>query len=217
MPYCSHCGSPLDEGSQFCPYCGANQNDAPRQSMYQSGMPLPPRKSNTGLIIALIAVIAVVAIGVVSYVFVFKNNPKPQTEPAAPIRDTIVIQKEVKQVPVETQKLPTHTDKVNTYPAADPRPQGTYYLSGKVGKYPVKMSLTIDGNDITGFYYYERSGSGASMDIYGEAHGQKISVFEVEQTNGCTGAFDGKFDGNRFVGTFVNYKGQVFKMTLQAE
>lgn len=217
MPYCSHCGKPLDEGTQFCPYCGTNQTDAPRRPMYQNGTPLPPQNSNRGLIIGLIAVVAVLAVAVVAFIVVSQGKEAKKTEAAEPVHDTLVIQKEVKQVPAETQTLPKNASKVNTYPAADPRPQGTYFLSGKVGKYPIKMSLTIDGTDISGFYYYERSGSGASMDIYGQANGQNLSVYEVEQNNGCTGAFDGKFDGNSFIGTFVNYKGQVFKMTLQAE
>lgn len=217
MPYCSHCGKPLDEGTRFCPYCGTNQTDAPRQPMYQNGAPFPPQNSNRGLIVGLIAVVAVLVVAVVAFIVVSQGKSDKKTEAAVPIHDTLVIQKEVKQEPVETQTLPQNASKVNTYHAADPRPQGTYFLSGKVGKYPIKMSMTIDGTDISGFYYYERSGSGASMDIYGQANGQNLSVYEVEQTNGCTGAFDGKFDGNRFVGTFVNYKGQVFKMTLQAE
>lgn len=217
MPYCSRCGKPLDDDTTFCPYCGANQAESSNPYQYQQGAPIPPQQSNKGLIVALVAVVVVLVVAVLAFFLLSSNGKKDKAEATKAVHDTVVVQKEtVKEVPVQTQSLPKHASKVNTYPAADPCPQGTYNLSGKVGKYPVKMCLTIEGTDISGYYYYLKH-SNASMDLYGDAHGQKLSVFEMEQTNGCTGAFDGQFDGNRFTGTFVNYKGQVFNMTLTVD
>lgn len=228
--FCTNCGSPIPQGSRVCPHCGTpilsedNSEAYPSQptpsyhqpnNIAQPNYPTPQNNKNTLLLTVLIVLVSLLVVGLGVGVFLYMNNKSTE--------EKLQQQSQIEQLKVSQDSLKNVNKvlqtSVNKKPKKHPTPypQGTFNLSGKIGKYPIRMTLKINGNDIKGAYYYVKSGNGSTLDLYGEAHGQNLSIYEIEQTEGCTGAFDGTFDGINFDGTFINGKGQQFKMSLEAE
>lgn len=68
--FCHNCGTKLDEGSAFCPECGARQDPEDE----------PQKKGKKGLVIVLILVVVIaVAVGVGGF-FVYRNLSSSKTE-----------------------------------------------------------------------------------------------------------------------------------------
>lgn len=84
--FCSNCGTKTTTEFEFCPNCGANVKTGEMPAQAQQGaapvqMPVQmpaeqPKKSNTGLIIGVLAACAVLLIGAVLCVFAFMNTGK---------------------------------------------------------------------------------------------------------------------------------------------
>lgn len=183
--------------------------------LHNQDYPTPQNNKNTLLLTVLIVLVSllVVALGVGAFLYMNNKSTEEKLHQQSQIEQLKVSQDSLKNV---NKVLQTSVNKKpKKHPT--PYPQGTFNLSGKIGKYPIRMTLKINGNDIKGAYYYVKSGDGSTLDLYGEAHGQNLSIYEIEQTEGCTGAFDGTFDGINFDGTFINGKGQQFRMSLEAE
>lgn len=82
---------------------------------------------------------------------------------------------------------------------------GTYQLRGEIGPYGAKMSITIDGKDVTGMYHYDSQKAGVNMSLSGELKKDKSLIINEYAPNGKnSGRFKGTFNGNEFRGTFYN-------------
>lgn len=80
-------------------------------------------------------------------------------------------------------------------------------LSGKIdNKYRVVMNLTNNNGEITGSYYYTKSGSNNTLRLEGDLANGKMQLFEYNHKNENTGIFDGILEDYVFHGTFTNYK-----------
>ncbi len=89
-------------------------------------------------------------------------------------------------------------------------------LQGVIGDYPVKVNLTINGGNVTGSYYYLRSGSGARLYLNGTLDDAGWMGLEETNSDGMvTGNFDGTYiKGDGYSGRFVNYLGDEMQFSL---
>lgn len=77
--FCPKCGSQIPDGVKFCPKCGAVLKGAAGQTPQRGnsntsyGQPAP-KKSPTGLIIALVALLIVLAVGITAAVFYLRSD-----------------------------------------------------------------------------------------------------------------------------------------------
>lgn len=98
----------------------------------------------------------------------------------------------------------------------------TYNLKGTVGKYGIEMRIKIlSQTDVSGSYWYSKSGSGAAISLYGGmASNGSPMIYLTEECNGKeTGSWELeiKEDSNGktvLTGTMTNYKGQQFPVNL---
>jgi hypothetical protein len=90
-------------------------------------------------------------------------------------------------------------------------------LSGSVDKYPIMMSLHINGyREAVGAYYYVRMGSGSLLYLKGSKQGNTLSLDEFDSNNKHTGRFEGTFENGKYYGRF---KGEVreFQFSLSED
>lgn len=100
--------------------------------------------------------------------------------------------------------------------AKEQTPQTGLTLSGKIdNKYKVVMNLTNDDGEITGNYYYTKSGSNNTLRLEGTLLNGKMQLSEYNHKNENTGIFDGILEGGVFYGTFTNYKGTKMPFELR--
>jgi hypothetical protein len=78
--------------------------------------------------------------------------------------------------------------------SAEAKPVRHYY-TGKIGQMPVQMDLTIDGSDVSGNYYYEKTGK--PIELKGKLTADQAVVKEYPEEKKTTGAFTGKLDASR--------------------
>lgn len=102
----------------------------------------------------------------------------------------------------------------------------TQTLKGKIGKYPVVMTITVNTNTgvVTGKYRYTRS-KGGWLKLTGEVTGGgqmsgcpwvQVSMWERNPQGEVTGTFDLTVNECGFAGgDFTNYKGQTFDVDLK--
>lgn len=95
-------------------------------------------------------------------------------------------------------------------------PQTGLSFSGKIdNKYKVVMNLTNDDGEITGSYYYTKSGSNNTLRLEGTLLNGKMQLSEYNHKNENTGIFDGILEEDVFYGTFTNYKGTKMPFELR--
>lgn len=85
-------------------------------------------------------------------------------------------------------------------------------MTGTVSRYPVKMELDLRGQEVTGYYYYTRQGSGHRLRLEGTADGCHLQLKETDETGRTTGHFDGTLKNSKFSGQFEGKKKK--KMTF---
>lgn len=94
---------------------------------------------------------------------------------------------------------------------------GKYTLKGKIdGKYPVTMTLLINGGTVSGTYYYDKYH--IVMKINGNITDSKNMKLIEYDGNKRTGEYNGEFNGYLYKGEFVNYasgKRMPFSLTVQ--
>ena len=91
---------------------------------------------------------------------------------------------------------------------APPYNGNTYSLKGRIdNKYSITMLLTMQDNKIYGKYYYDKSGSGNYLQLYGGVSDSgDVVLLEFNDKSQQTSNFIGRFTKNSFYGTFTNYK-----------
>lgn len=94
------------------------------------------------------------------------------------------------------------------------------HFTGKIGKFPVEMELTMNENGtVTGRHRYTKTGTGAWLSLSG-SNGETMNLIERNASGDVTGTFNGTVEnapGHRLVyrGTFVNFQGRQFDFTLE--
>lgn len=98
----------------------------------------------------------------------------------------------------------------------------SYLGSGKIGKFSITLSLSIDDNDnIKGNYFYHKKESKTNLDdnlsIIGKKNDDVIILYELDENEDTTGIFEGETYENIFTGKFTvisNGKTYPFKVIM---
>ena len=96
---------------------------------------------------------------------------------------------------------------------------GYYYhtsqkMEGLISNYPVVMDLKINGDDVSGSYFYKSEGSGKRLYLNGSLDGNHLKLYERNADGMNTGYFDGTYSNGSYRGSFVNYKGTKYNFHL---
>jgi hypothetical protein len=81
-------------------------------------------------------------------------------------------------------------------------------LYGAVDKYPITMSLTIEGSVVEGTYYYNKQGPDKVLTLSGVINNGEIDIYESDEHGRHTGHFKGFYDGGVFQGEFTTPQGK---------
>ena len=81
-------------------------------------------------------------------------------------------------------------------------------------KYPIVMTLQIEGSSVKGKYYYTKYDSSNSLKLVGTYSNKILNLNEYNSDNENTGVFNGRYEENIFSGIFINYKGKQMPFKL---
>lgn len=89
-------------------------------------------------------------------------------------------------------------------------------LYGSVGRYNVRMPLSISDEQVLGSYYYTNSGDGSALYLSGEMdENGHLYLYETNAEGFHSGIFQGLYiDDDSYVGSFTNYKNEEMKFSL---
>lgn len=85
----------------------------------------------------------------------------------------------------------------------------SYQLGGAVYKYPITMSIDIEGSQVKGTYYYNKRGPNAKLYLSGVYENGEMDLNEIDEKGVPTGHFKGTFVDGEFKGQFIDNKGKV--------
>lgn len=237
---CSQCGTPLPGGAPYGqqptqpmappPYNPYGQQPQqpmdPTQPMMQPQQPMdptqpmmPPQQNNTNMILIIIIAILVVAIagGVVWYL-VNRDKEPDATEQVATIPNIDTV------APVSEAAATEPAVSLDDAPAMEPAKKKSdspydYLVDGSIGKYKIKMEISINGGTISGRYRYVRNkGLGGWLMLTGSTSGNSFSMYEENSSGNVTGTFEGSFNKSdshlSMSGTMWNYKGDAYSYNV---
>lgn len=89
-------------------------------------------------------------------------------------------------------------------------------LYGSVGRYNVRMTLSISDEQVSGSYYYTNSGDGSALYLSGEMdENGHLYLYETNAEGFHSGTFQGLYiDDDSYVGSFTNYKNEEMNFSL---
>lgn len=169
---------------------------------YYAPEPEPQKKSNVGLIIALVAAV-VVALAAVGYI-IYSNNTTKISDTSYGQNTEMV---DVAGTPAASEASAAAPAPEEPAPAPAPAsPYGQHSLSGSISKYPITMNIHI-GSDGSVYGSYRYTKGGYVMDINGDFDGSNMVLNESEPgKEEYTGDFDGHWNGRTYSGTFTRYR-----------
>lgn len=106
-----------------------------------------------------------------------------------------------------TETWAFHQSDEATPHAATASEQQDVTMQGRVHEYPITMTLHIDGNAVTGSYYYASQGPDKVLRLAGVYDGTTIDIYETDEDGSVTGHFNGRYAGGVFQGDFTNSQG----------
>lgn len=221
MRTCSNCGAPLDNDALFCtecgtkaapigmqcPNCGAavenNSAFCPECGTPMGGSPVPPHVSN-------------------------QYPQQPSTHMGRSTRsssDNITIQPEKKSniwiyivggvlavillIAGGKFLLQSKTDNETTeIQVSEQNVQKNITMYGAVDKYPITMSLNIDGSVVKGTYYYNKQGPDKVLTLSGVLNNGEMDIYEADENGRQTGHFRGYYSNGVYQGEFITQQGK---------
>lgn len=81
-------------------------------------------------------------------------------------------------------------------------------LYGTVDKYPITMSLNIDGSVVKGTYYYNKQGPDNVLTLSGVMNGSEMDIYESDENGRQTGHFKGHYSNGEYQGEFITMQGK---------
>lgn len=81
-------------------------------------------------------------------------------------------------------------------------------LYGAVDKYPITMSLYIDGSVVKGTYYYNKQGPDKVLTLSGVLNNGEMDIYEEDENSRQTGHFHGYYSNGVFQGEFITQEGK---------
>lgn len=221
MRTCSNCGAPLDNDALFCtecgtkaapigmqcPNCGAavenNSAFCPECGTPIGGSSVPPYVSN-------------------------QYPQQPSTHTGRSTRsssDNITIQPEKKSniwiyivggvlavillIAGGKFLLQSKTDNETTeIQVSEQNVQKNITMYGAVDKYPITMSLNIDGSVVKGTYYYNKQGPDKVLTLSGVLNNGEMDIYEADENGRQTGHFRGYYSNGVYQGEFITQQGK---------
>lgn len=221
MRTCSNCGAPLDNDALFCtecgtkaspigmqcPNCGAavenNSAFCPECGTPMGGSSVPPYVSN-------------------------QYPQQPSTHMGRSTRsssDNITIQPEKKSniwiyivcgvlavillIAGGKFLLQSKTDNETTeIQVSEQNVQKNITMYGAVDKYPITMSLNIDGSVVKGTYYYNKQGPDKVLTLSGVLNNGEMDIYEADENGRQTGHFRGYYSNGVYQGEFITQQGK---------
>ncbi len=86
--------------------------------------------------------------------------------------------------------------------------QKSITLYGAVDKYPITMSLNIDGSVVKGTYYYNKQGPDKVLTLSGVLNNGEMDIYEADENGRQTGHFRGYYSNGVYQGEFVTQQGK---------
>lgn len=84
--------------------------------------------------------------------------------------------------------------------------------AGTIGTNAITMNLTIEGNEVTGTYYYNKQGANALLNVKGSVDASgRVELTETNADGMITGNFD-LYKG--LYGNFTSFRGQTFETRI---
>lgn len=90
-------------------------------------------------------------------------------------------------------------------------------MSGTVSRYPVQMELDMDGQKVTGYYYYKSQGSDRRLRLEGTADDGHLLLEETDEAGRKTGHFDGVLNDGSFSGQFEGLKKKKMNFNIKQD
>ena len=81
-------------------------------------------------------------------------------------------------------------------------------LYGTVDKYPITMSLNIDGSVVKGTYYYNKQGPDKFLTLSGVLNNAEMDIYEADENGRQTGHFRGYYSNGVYQGEFITQQGK---------
>lgn len=81
-------------------------------------------------------------------------------------------------------------------------------LYGTVDKYPITMSLNIDGSVVKGTYYYNKQGPDKFLTLSGVLNNAEMDIYEADENGRQTGHFCGYYSNGVYQGEFITQQGK---------
>ena len=221
MRTCSNCGAPLDNDALFCtecgtkaapigmqcPNCGAavenNSAFCPECGTPMGGSSVPPYVSN-------------------------QYPQQPSTHMGRSTRsssDNITIHPEKKSniwiyivggvlavillIAGGKFLLQSKTDnETSEIQVSEQNVQKNITMYGAVDKYPITMSLNIDGSVVKGTYYYNKQGPDKVLTLSGVLNNGEMDIYEADENGRQTGHFRGYYSNGVYQGEFITQQGK---------
>lgn len=79
---------------------------------------------------------------------------------------------------------------------------GSFTLHGVVDKYPITMTLTVEGTAVKGSYYYNSQGPDRVLTLSGGLNNGVMDIYETDENDQQTGHFHGTFANGVYRGDF---------------
>jgi hypothetical protein len=191
--HCPNCGVGVENNSAFCPECGTPMGGTPvlppvsnqysQQQNTQTGR--STRSSSDDIALqpekksnTLLYIVG----GVLAVVLLI-------------IGGKFLLQSKSDEGPSETQVTEQTIQKNIT-------------LYGAVDKYPITMSLNIDGSVVKGTYYYNKQGPDKVLTLSGVLNNEEMDLYEADENGRQTGHFRGYYSNGVIQGEFITQQGK---------
>lgn len=191
---CPNCGAGVENNSAFCPECGTPMggtpvpppvvnNQYPQQSNAQTGRSTRSSSDNIALQPEKKNNIWLYVAGGVLAVILLVVGGK------------FLLQSKSNEVSSEIQ-------------VSEQTVQKNITLYGAVDKYPITMSLNIDGSVVKGTYYYNKQGPDKVLTLSGVLNNGEMDIYEADENGRQTGHFRGYYSNGVYQGEFITQQGK---------
>ena len=190
---CPNCGAVIENHSAFCPECGTKMggspipphviNQYPQQPSTQTGSSTRSSSDNITLRPEKKSNTWLYIVGGVLAVILLIAGGK------------FLLQSKSDNEGYEIQVSEQNVQKNTT-------------LYGTVDKYPITMSLNIDGSVVKGTYYYNKQGPDKVLTLSGVLNNGEMDIYEADENGRQTGYFRGYYSNGVYQGEFITQQGK---------
>ena len=219
--FCRSCGRQIPDGSEFCKFCGASVKNFTPEDIRREKKTVKAESNNVAttpntlvkskkykfisIVLGVLLLVSVV-IGVASYLDVqdrywyqYNRNESLQFD----IKSVIEQNQNLKELLNAARDSLAEAQAQTSEPKEDIAENSKMIVfDGTVGGSPIVMSLTIEGEGVTGYYYNKNFGSKTKITLYGKMSFGSMILYESIPGIENPGTFDGNYEGSSFTGQY---------------